>query len=428
MTENTAPANAVIIAVGSELLTPYKVDTNSLFLTERLNNIGISVVQKLTVADDPNHLSAALQYAMKTAPLVIVTGGLGPTDDDVTRDVVASVFGRPLAVDSQLVEKIRMRFAVRNLVMPESNRRQAEVPHGAIVIKNLKGTAPGLWMEEGSVTVLLLPGPPRELKPMFERVVDERLETRTNGSRVYRRLVRTTGQTESYIDECVKPVYRAWLERDVPIATTVLSSLGQIDVHLSLVSSDYQVANDALNDAVRELQSRLGPLVVSTDGRSLPAVVGELLTDRGARVSVAESCTGGLITSRLTDVAGSSAYVHNGWTAYSDEAKTALLGIDPVLIESHGAVSKSVAEAMAMAARTKLGVDYGVGVTGIAGPDGGSPGKPVGTVYVALAGPDGALKVRQLMLLGDRERIKFQASQAALDLLRHALIGSALPR
>ncbi len=419
---DAGPTTAVIIAVGSEFLTPHKIDTNSLFLTEQLNAVGITVGQKMVVADDAERLAAALRYGMTAAPLVVVTGGLGPTDDDVTRDVVASVLGRSLAVDSAIVEGIRARFASRGVVMPEVNRRQAEVPRGAEVIENPRGTAPGLWMHEASATIVLLPGPPRELRPMFEHIVAERLAGVAGGRRVYRRVVRTTGQTESHIDERVKPVYRLWRAHAMPIDTTILASLGQIDLHLSLVSANRVEAHAALDAAVAELRTQLGSLVVSTDGRSLPAVVGELLTERRATLSVAESCTGGLITSRLTDVAGSSTYVRGGWTVYSNAAKVALLGVDPDLIDAYGAVSEPVAEAMAQGAQTKLDVDFGLSVTGIAGPGGGTPEKPVGTVCLALAGRTGSSRVRRLALPGDRERVKFQASQAALDLLRRALL------
>ena len=413
---------ALIIAVGSELLTPHKTDTNSLFLTEQLNEIGITVVQKMVVGDDAERLAMALRYGMSAARLVVITGGLGPTDDDVTRDVVASVLRRPPEIDSEIVEVIRARFASRGVVMPEVNRRQAEVPNGAEVIENPNGTAPGLWMVEVPATVVLLPGPPRELRPMFKQVVKERLYGVMGGRRVYRRIVRTTGQSESYVDERVKSLYRRWCTAPMPIETTILSSLGSIDLHLSLVSVSEVEAQATLDAAVYELRSELGLLVVSTDGRSLPTVVGDLLVERLATVSVAESCTGGLITTRLTDTPGSSQYVRGGWAVYSNEAKIDLLAVDPDLIRVHGAVSEQVAEAMAHGAQEKLDVDFALGVTGLAGPSGGTSEKPVGTVCIALVGRTGSLRVRRLVLPGDRERVRFQASQAALDLLRRALL------
>lgn len=426
MTENAArdPSTAVVIAVGSELLTPHKTDTNSLFITDRLNAVGINVILKLVVGDEPACLASALRYALRNGDFVVVTGGLGPTADDVTRDVVADLLGAPLEESPAIVEAIRARFTARGLEMPEINRRQAAVPRGAEILANPGGTAPGLWLTADEVRLVLLPGPPRELRPMFDRLVADRLASAAEGRRVQRRMIRTTGRTESHIDELARPVYEPLSLGQPPVETTILASLGQIDLHLSTVGADPEAGGRVLDAAVKKLARVLGSCVVSTDGRSLPQVVGELLLGRGARVAVAESCTGGLIASRLTDVPGSSAYVHAGWVLYSNGAKVAL-GVAPALIESHGAVSEPVAEAMAAAAREAAGVEFGLAVTGIAGPDGATPAKPVGTVCLALAGPAGPPRVRRVQLPGDRERVKFQASQAALDLLRRALLRDA---
>lgn len=418
------PSTAVVIAVGSELLTPHKTDTNSLFITDRLNAVGISVVQKLVVGDEPAGLASALRYAASAGDVVIVTGGLGPTADDLTRDVVAELLDAPLEESPAIVEAIRARFAARGLEMPEINRRQAAVPRGAQVLNNPRGTAPGLWLTAGEARLVLLPGPPRELRPMFDRLVADRLASAAEGRRVQRRMIRTTGRTESHVDELARPIYEPLAARQPPVETTILASLGQIDLHLSTVGADPEAGGRVLEAAVAELAGVLGNCVVSTDGRSLPEVVGELLRRRGARVAVAESCTGGLIASRLTDIPGSSAYVHAGWVLYSNDAKV-VLGVAPRLIESHGAVSEPVAEAMALAAREAAGVEFGLAVTGIAGPGGGTPAKPVGTVCLALAGPEISPRVRRIQVPGDRERVKFQASQAALDLLRRALLRDA---
>ena len=272
------------------------------------------------------------------------------------------------------------------------------------------------------MTAVLLPGPPRELQPMFKHYVVNRLKHINVGQRLYRRVLRTTGETESFVDECAKPVYQKWISQSVPIQTTILASLGQIDLHLSVVSSDEFEAKAMLDDAVSELRERLGLLVFSEDGRSLPEIVGGLLVERDATVSVAESCTGGLIASRLTDVAGSSAYVAGGVTAYSNAAKEMLLDVSSDLLERHGAVSDEVAIAMALAVRQKLGTDFGVSATGIAGPGGAISGKPVGTVHVALADSDRDVVSRRCQLPGDRSRVKFQTSQVVLNLLRKALL------
>lgn len=412
---------AAVVAVGSELLTPHKTDTNSLFIADGLGAIGIRLLQKLVVGDEPEGLTQALQYATRLADLVVVTGGLGPTVDDVTRETVAAHFRLPLEESADVIEVMRARFAARGLEMPAINRRQAQVPRGATVLPNAQGTAPGLWIAGAAGRVLLLPGPPRELRPMFQQFIAHHLAPEAGSRRLYRRMIRTAGRTESHLDTIAGPIYKPWTDRPEPIETTILASLGQIDLHLSLVADDPSVAERTLDDAVAELTAALGNAVVSTDGRSLPAVVGALLEERGARVAVAESCTGGLIASRLTDMPGSSAYVHAGWVLYSNEAKVAL-GVDAALIREHGAVSEPVAEAMAVAARRAADVDYGLAVTGIAGPGGATPGKPVGTVCLALAGPDAPPRVRRVQLPGERERVKFQASQAALNLLRRSLL------
>jgi nicotinamide-nucleotide amidase len=413
---------ASILAVGSELLTPSRIDTNSLFLTEGLNRLGIDVVYKTVVGDHPDELAAALELARTRTDLVVCTGGLGPTDDDVTRDVVASALGRPLREDLVLTEQLRARFATRGLPypMPETNRRQAMVPEGALVLPNAFGSAPGLWMDDGPRVVLLLPGPPRELQPMFEAVLDGRLRARSSGEAVVRRVVRIVGRIESQVDEVLRPLYREWREARPPIAATILAALGQIEIHVSTRAASADAANAALERAVRQVAEALGDDVFSTDGRTLEAVVGHALAARGLTIAVAESCTGGLVTSRLTDVPGSSRYVAQSVVVYANEAKATLLGVPRQMIAEHGAVSEPVARAMAEGIRDRAGVDVGVGVTGIAGPGGGSPEKPVGTVVVSVS-LEGNSGVWSFRFFGERDRIKYQAAQAALDKVRRAV-------
>ena len=415
-------SRAVIIAVGSELLTPSRIDTNSLFVTQRLDELGVRVRYKAVVGDRRDELADTLQLALSRADLVVISGGLGPTDDDITRETVAAVFGLPLEEDEGVVASIQARFSARGLPMPAINRRQALVPRGAAALANAKGTAPGLWIERSGAACVALPGPPRELRPMFDAVARERIAPRSGGHGIFRRVIRVTGRTESHVDEITCPVYSRWRSGPVPIETSILASLGQIELHLAARGATEDAAVRALDEATAELAGVLGRDLVSSDGAQLEAVVGRMLHERAARVAVAESCTGGLVASRLTDVAGSSAYVHAGWVVYSNEAKVALLGVDAASIAAHGAVSEPVARALATGARERGGVEYGIAVTGIAGPGGGSADKPVGTVYVALAGPDGLQRVRRLSLPGEREQVKFQASQAALDLLRRALL------
>jgi nicotinamide-nucleotide amidase len=305
--------------------------------------------------------------------------------------------------------------------MPEINRRQAMVPHGAEVLMNPNGTAPGLWMEHERGLVVLLPGPPRELQPMLSEVIDRRLLERCGTTTLRRRLIRITGRTESHTDEALQQLYAEWNQTVPPISATILAALGQIELHLSGRSDASAAIEGALDRAVAQVQRVLGLDAYSADGRSLEAVVGDLLAARGLRIAAAESCTGGLITSRLTDVPGSSRYVDRSVVTYSDASKTELLGVPRELIAVHGAVSEPVAQAMAEGICRSAGVDVGVGVTGIAGPGGGSADKPVGMVCVAAVTPD-AECVRTARFIGGREQVKFQASQAALDMVRRMLL------
>ena len=423
MSGSLAPLrHAVVIAVGSELLTPHKLDTNSLFLTERLNALGVAVRYKSVVGDDPQEIAAAVRQAVAHAELIILTGGLGPTEDDVTRDAVASAFGLALREDPTVLASIRSRFESRRVEMPSINRRQALVPDGAVVLSNANGTAPGLWLEQPDGACLLLPGPPRELRPMFERAASRYIAERAEGQRVFRRVLTVVGHTESHVESLTQPVYSQWRPPRTPISTTILASPGQVELHLSTREAESASVHHALDEATAELSAVLGSSLVSTDGASLEAVVGRLLSARGCAVAVAESCTGGLTAYRLTGVPGASAYVRAGWVTYSNQAKTDLLGVDPAVIEEYGAVSEPVAAAMAVGARERGGEGYGLGITGVAGPGGGSLEKPVGTVCVALAGIDAEVRIRTFRFPGERETVRFQASQAALDMLRRDLV------
>ena len=408
---------ACILAIGSEMLTPFRVDTNSLFITDRLNTIGYDVRLKAVVADDVNELARVIESALTWADLTVITGGLGPTEDDMTRDAVGQVLGIPLDVDEAIVTRLRERFARRGMTMPEINRRQAMVPRGAVVLPNPNGTAPGLWLEKGSAALVLLPGPPREMKPMLEAVIAERLAPKSKGSGLFRRVLKITGRAESDVDAQAAPVYGPWAANPVPISTTILAVLGQIELHLTAQASNKADADAALDAAVHQLQSALGPSVYSVDGRGLETVVGDLLREHRLTIAVAESCTGGLLASRLTDVAGSSEYVDRGVVCYSNQAKTDLAGVPAALLAEHGAVSEPVARSMAEGIRSRAGTNVGIGITGIAGPGGGTAEKPVGTVAIAVI-VDDEVRVRVFQFLGPREMVKFQAAQSALNMTR----------
>jgi len=408
---------ACILAVGSEMLTPFRVDTNSLFITERLNAIGYDVRLKAVVSDDVRELAQVIDAATAWADLIIVTGGLGPTADDVTRDAAAAVLAVPLDVDEAIVARLRERFAKRGMTMPDINRRQAMVPRGAAVLPNANGTAPGLWMERGRTAIALLPGPPREMKPMLEALVAERLASKSGGRGLFRRVLKITGRAESEVDAKAEPVYAKWTMQPIPISTTILAVLGQIELHLTADAASRDDAERALDAAVRELQDVLGPSVYSIDGRNLEVVVGDLLRERRMTIAVAESCTGGLLASRLTDVPGSSDYVERGVVCYSNRAKTELAGVPEAMIREHGAVSEPVALAMAEGIRASAATTIGAGITGIAGPGGGTADKPVGTVCVAVV-VGGESRVRTFQFVGNREMVKFQSAQSALNMTR----------
>ena len=415
-------STAEIIAVGSELLTPFRSDTNSLFLTARLNELGIEVRRKSIVGDDPADLGSAVTGALARVDLLVICGGLGPTDDDLTRETVAGVLGMTLREDPSICERLITRFASFGWAMPENNRRQALIPEGAVVLDNPRGTAPGLWLERGPQVVILLPGPPRELEPMFATVARDLVALRAVPERLYRRVLRVAGRGESHVEELAQPVYCRWRAGVPPVLTTVLALPGLVELHLSTRATSEAAATATLDGATGELAAVLGEHLFSTDGRSLPEVVGHLLEQQGLRVAVGESCTGGILTAYLVDVPGSSNYVEIGMVAYSNEIKRVGLGVDPALLETNGAVSEDVALAMAEGARRFGVTPIGLGVTGVAGPGGGSDDKPVGTVCLAVAGPDDERITRTVLFPGDRAMIRQLSAVTALDMLRRVLL------
>jgi nicotinamide-nucleotide amidase len=414
---------ACFLAIGSEMLTPLRVDTNSLFITGQLNEVGYDVRMKAVVGDDLDDLARAFQSALEWADLIVATGGLGPTEDDLTRDAVARVLRLPFDVREDVLERIRERFARRGITMPENNRRQAMVPRGAELIDNPNGTAPGLWLKSEKAAVLLLPGPPREMIPMFKAVVRDRLAPAAGGMRLLRRVVKITGRAESEVDAKIQPFYSRWSAQSPPIAATILAVMGQIELHLTSQAPHDANSAAALDSAVKELRDSLGSDVYSVDERTLEAVVGELLRERRMTIAVAESCSGGLLMSRLTDVPGSSDYVDRGAVCYSNRSKVEMLGVPREMIDAHGAVSEPVARAMAQGIRSRAGAAVGVGVTGIAGPGGGTAQKPVGMVCIAVVS-DRDERVRTYQFLGGRDMVKFQAAQSALNLVRLMLLGA----
>lgn len=410
--------NAEIVAVGSEMLTPERVDTNSLYLTAELNNLGVEVVGKFVVGDHLERLASAVRLAVSRSELVILSGGLGPTEDDLTRDAVAQALDRKLIYHPEIAEALEARFARLKRKMADVNKRQAFLIEGADILPNDRGTAPGQWLVESGAVVMLLPGPPHELKAMFERQCLPRI-ARLAPPQVIRTIeLRVAGMGESDLDQLIAPVYKKY---ENP-ATTILAAAGDIQIHLRARCAAEAEANALLAEVAGPIELLLGDRIYSRNGQPIEAVVGDLLRQNRATVAVAESCTGGLLGERFTSIAGSSDYFVGGFITYTNELKIELLGVTPEILADHGAVSKETAEAMAIGARRRANSTYALSITGVAGPEGGSEAKPVGTTFIGLASLEG-VQVLQRQFIGDRNRIRMFASQMALDLLRRRLTG-----
>jgi nicotinamide-nucleotide amidase len=411
---------AEIIAIGSELLTPLRSDTNAIVLTARLRELGIDVVARTTVADDAGLLEGAFRNAIARAEVVIATGGLGPTEDDLTREALAAALGRTLARDPALVEELKQRFARYQRPMADVNLKQADVIAGATVMRNARGSAPGQRVEAGSAIIALLPGPPSEMLPMFEEQVVPALAARVSGRVLRTRILKIASMSESDVEQAVAPVYTRFTNP----RTTILGAPGQVELHLTAEGASETDAHERIEALASGIRGALPGRVFSEDGRELNDVVADLLVARGLRLALAESCTGGMLSARLTEVPGSSRFLDRAYIPYANTAKTQQLGIDPALIERMGAVSAEVAQAMAAGAREKAEADLSVAITGIAGPGGGSADKPVGLVYIAIDGAAGT-RVRRCFFPGERGRVRMQAVQAALEMVRRGLLALA---
>jgi len=415
----TADVNAEIIAIGSELLTPYRQDTNSLFLTERLNELGVEVRFKTVVGDSQDDLVAVARIAISRADIVILMGGLGPTEDDLTRECVAQALGIELHRDPEIITALYKRFAERRMTMPENNVRQADVLDGAVLLRNTNGTAPAQWLvthyEGARRYVMLLPGPPHELKPLFDSQCLPRLKEALPQQFIATRVLKVA-MGESACDARIAPIYTK-----VPqVQTTILAHGGEVQIHLQTRAATQEEAARRVAELAGKLEDELDECVFSSGGESLEQIVGYFLQMRGATLAVAESCTGGMMAERLTSVSGSSRYFVGGVVAYSNQLKTKLVGVPAKLIAEYGAVSREVAIALAEGIRARTKATFGVGITGVAGPTGGTPEKPVGLVFIAISDDKGS-EVVERRLPGDRERIRLWASFTALDLVRRKL-------
>ncbi len=412
--------NAEIIAVGSELLTPYRQDTNSLFLTERLNELGVEVHFKTVVGDSRDDLVGVTRIAIARSHIVVFMGGLGPTEDDLTRESVAEALGIEIYRDPEIITALYKRFAERRVAMPENNTRQADVLEGAVLLKNPNGTAPAQWLvtsyNDAKRYVMLLPGPPNELKPLFDAECFPRLKEKLPQQFIAKRMLRVA-IGESACDARIAPIYTKVPE----VQTTILAHGGETQVHLQSRDGAQEEAERRVSELSDRIEDELGDAVFSTGGETLEQIVGYYLQMRGATLAVAESCTGGMLAQRLTSVAGSSRYFLGGSVVYSNELKTELADVPPGLIAEHGAVSRQVALALAKGIRERTKATFGIGITGIAGPTGGTPEKPIGLVYIGISSENETEAVER-RLPGDRERIRLWASFTAMDLLRRKLM------
>jgi len=413
--------NAEIIAVGSELLTPYRIDTNSLYLTEQLNQLGAEVIFKSVVGDNQRRLVAAAQHALHRSDIVIFSGGLSPTEDDLTREAVAEALGLGLKRDPDILKRLEERFAARGWKMASNNAKQADVLEGATVLPNANGTAPGQWLsgkfDGRERIVVLLPGPPHELKALFEAEVRQQLQAKVPPAFLATRVLKVAMLGESQVDARVAPIYKRYTDVD----TTILAGAGEIQLHFKTCAPTQEAAQQRVDEVAGAVEDELDDAVFSGAGESLEQIVGYWLQMRNATLAVAESCTGGLLSERITSVSGSSRYFLGGAVVYSNELKTELAGVPAEMIERHGAVSREVAAALAEGIRYRCESTLGAGITGVAGPNGGTAEKPVGLVFHAVASDSGT-EVIQRNFPGDRKRIRQLATTMALDMVRRKLM------
>jgi nicotinamide-nucleotide amidase len=413
--------HAEIIAVGSELLTPFRMDTNSLYLTEQLNLLGVDVVFKSIVGDDRKRLVAAAQHALFRSDILIFSGGLGPTEDDLTRESVAEALGLTVRRDAEILTQLEARFASRGWKMASNNVKQADVLDGATVLGNPNGTAPGQWLsgqfDGREHIVVLLPGPPFELKAMFEAEVRERLRAKVPPAFLVTRTLKVAMLGESAVDARVSPIYKRYAD----VETTILAGAGEIELHFKSRAATHEEAQSRVDEVAGAVEDELDDAVYSRNGETLEQIVGYWLQMRTSTLAVAESCTGGLLAERITSVSGSSRYFLGGAVVYSNNLKTEFAGVPAEMIERHGAVSREVAAALAEGIRYRCESTLGVGITGVAGPNGGTPEKPVGLVFHAVASDTGT-EVIQRNFPGDRKRIRRFASTMALDMVRKKLM------
>ncbi len=415
---------AEIIAVGSEMLTPFRQDTNSLFLTEKFNEMGVTVAFKTIVGDRRKDIASAIQTALGRIDILAIMGGLGPTEDDLTREAVAEALSISLHRDATQVATIHARAAQFRMTLPSNNLKQADVLEGAIILPNPNGSAPGQWLDvtynDYRKLVFLIPGPPNECRPLFENECMPRLRQELPKRSIAKRTLRAAMIAESQADKLLAPIYTRYTD----VETTILAHAGDIQLTLLCTKSNPTLAQQRVDELAGALEEALEDWLYSSGAEtadSLEQIVLYYLGLRGATLAVAESCTGGLIAQRITSVPGSSRSFLGGAVVYSDELKTAFANVPPQLIARYGAVSQQVAEALAEGIRLRTGANIGVGVTGIAGPTGATESKPVGLVYIAISAFQNTECIEK-HFRGDRDRVRQLAAHQALDLIRKRLM------
>lgn len=411
--------NAIVISIGDELTSGQTVDTNSAWLSAQLALLGIRTVRQITVADELEPIIATLRDATNEAPVVLVTGGLGPTVDDLSRFALAALLGTELELHPPSRERIQAFFTARNRAMPEANQIQAMFPAGSTPIENSCGTAPGIAAACGKAKVFMMPGVPREMRTMFEISIKPILRTQAGKATIQTTVLHCCGAGESDIGRMISDLMVR--DRNPTVGTT--AKRGTVGIRVQAHGHSPSEAQQLADETIAEIRRRVGSLCFGRDEESLAWAVGEQLKARGQTLATAESCTGGLIAKLLTDVPGSSAYFLDGVVSYANEAKTRLLDVPGELIDQHGAVSAPVAEAMANGCRARSNSDYAISVTGIAGPEGGTSDKPVGLVFIGLAGPAGcSVTEQQFGVFGDRQAIRERTALTALNTLRLQLL------
>ncbi len=410
---------AELLAIGSELLVPGRQETNAATMTRYLLERGCKVLARTTIADDAQALTDSFRLAWSRADLVIATGGLGPTEDDLTRECAAAALGVTLIREPSYVDWLKERFKQFGRVMPSVNEKQADRLDGGRLLMNAKGTAPGQIFERDGKFLVLLPGPPREMLPLFEREVLPIVEASASGERIVMRVIRIAGMGESDVEQQIAPIYKTFKN---PV-TTILGGASEVELQLVGTGASDAEAEQRVEELAVKIREMLGPRIFTEKGETIERVVAELLTSRGLKLAIAESCTGGLVTSRLVTIAGASSFLDRAFVAYSNQAKKDELGVTEATLASFGAVSEETAREMAQGALKAANADVAIAITGIAGPTGGTAEKPVGLVCFALEGALGTRTSRRVFPAADRERVIQQASNSALEILRRALVG-----